>query len=243
MASFTKAAQQWATFARAWYLIDAKMQPPGKIAAITAIRLQGKHKPVYHALSDLGDHVVIINTRHIAFSGNKWEQKVYSSHTGYPGGFKQVTAAQLHLRDPTAVSEHPFYRPASLNDFPLQCSAFISSGPYCRQSATVACALILGLKVKVKGPLTIRSSRGRHWGCGTHLALLARGAGVQLPFHVTSMTKLLLANQSSERKRRLPSRRSGTYLSTCTLTYFRTAGAGTEQQELTPSRGFEPPTF
>nr|XP_028592057.1 39S ribosomal protein L13, mitochondrial [Podarcis muralis] len=103
MASFTKAAQQWATFARAWYLIDAKMQPPGKIAAITAIRLQGKHKPVYHALSDLGDHVVIINTRHIAFSGNKWEQKVYSSHTGYPGGFKQVTAAQLHLRDPTAI--------------------------------------------------------------------------------------------------------------------------------------------
>ncbi|XP_033011996.1 39S ribosomal protein L13, mitochondrial, partial [Lacerta agilis] len=98
-----QAAQQWATFARAWYLIDAKMQPPGKIAAITAIRLQGKHKPVYHALSDLGDHVVIINTRHIAFSGNKWEQKVYSSHTGYPGGFRQVTAAQLHLRDPTAI--------------------------------------------------------------------------------------------------------------------------------------------
>ncbi|XP_033022233.1 39S ribosomal protein L13, mitochondrial-like [Lacerta agilis] len=103
MASFTKATQQWATFAQAWYLIDAKMQPPGKIAAITAIRLQGKHKPVYHALSDLGDHVVIINTRHIAFSGNKWEQKVYSSHTGYPGGFRQVTAAQLHLRDSTAI--------------------------------------------------------------------------------------------------------------------------------------------
>ncbi|XP_039238120.1 39S ribosomal protein L13, mitochondrial isoform X3 [Pipra filicauda] len=102
MASYTKAAQQWATFGRAWYLLDAKMQPPGKIAAATVMRLEGKHKPIYHALNDCGDHVVIINTRHIAFSGNKWEQKVYSSHTGYPGGFKQVTATQLHLKDPTA---------------------------------------------------------------------------------------------------------------------------------------------
>uniref|UniRef100_A0A4W5LVZ4 Large ribosomal subunit protein uL13m n=1 Tax=Hucho hucho TaxID=62062 RepID=A0A4W5LVZ4_9TELE len=104
MSSFTKSAQQWATFARSWYLIDARMQPPGKIATMCAIRLQGKHKPIYHALSDVGDHVVVMNTRHIAFSGNKWEQKMYSSHTQYPGGFKQVTATQLHLKDPKAVS-------------------------------------------------------------------------------------------------------------------------------------------
>ncbi|CAB1321330.1 unnamed protein product, partial [Coregonus sp. 'balchen'] len=75
MSSFTKSAQQWATFARSWYLIDARMQPPGKIATMCAVRLQGKHKPIYHALSDVGDHVVVMNTRHIAFSGNKWEQK------------------------------------------------------------------------------------------------------------------------------------------------------------------------
>ncbi|XP_060099244.1 large ribosomal subunit protein uL13m [Heteronotia binoei] len=103
MSSYSRAAQQWATFARVWYLLDAKMQPPGKIAEICKIILQGKHKPVYHALSDIGDHAVVINTRHIAFSGNKWEQKVYSSHTGYPGGFTQVTAAQLHRKDPTAI--------------------------------------------------------------------------------------------------------------------------------------------
>ncbi|XP_069456879.1 large ribosomal subunit protein uL13m isoform X7 [Ovis canadensis] len=94
---------QWATFARVWYLLDGKMQPPGKLAALASVRLQGLHKPVYHQLSDCGDHVVIMNTRHIAFSGNKWEQKVYSSHTGYPGGFKQVTAAQLHRKDPVAT--------------------------------------------------------------------------------------------------------------------------------------------
>ncbi|XP_048948597.1 large ribosomal subunit protein uL13m isoform X4 [Canis lupus baileyi] len=101
--------QQWATFARVWYLLDGKMQPPGKLAAMASIKLQGLHKPVYHQLSDCGDHVVIMNTRHIAFSGNKWEQKVYSSHTGYPGGFKQVTAAQLHQKDPVAIVKLAIY--------------------------------------------------------------------------------------------------------------------------------------
>ncbi|XP_077127273.1 large ribosomal subunit protein uL13m isoform X2 [Ranitomeya variabilis] len=103
MASYSRAAQQWATFSRVWYVIDANMQPPGKIASICAAYLQGSHKPVYHAQSDCGDHVVVKNTRHIAFSGNKWEQKVYSSHTGYPGGFKQVPAFVLHRKDPTAI--------------------------------------------------------------------------------------------------------------------------------------------
>uniref|UniRef100_A0A672LRA4 Large ribosomal subunit protein uL13m n=1 Tax=Sinocyclocheilus grahami TaxID=75366 RepID=A0A672LRA4_SINGR len=104
MSSFSRSAQQWATFARSWFLIDARMQPPGKIASMCSVRLQGKHKPIYHPMSDIGDHVVVMNTRHIAFSGNKWEQKVYSSHTGYPGSFKQLTAAQMHKKDPTAVS-------------------------------------------------------------------------------------------------------------------------------------------
>nr|XP_025726835.1 39S ribosomal protein L13, mitochondrial isoform X1 [Callorhinus ursinus] len=101
--------EQWATFARVWYLLDGKMQPPGKLAAMASVKLQGLHKPIYHQLSDCGDHVVIMNTRHIAFSGNKWEQKVYSSHTGYPGGFKQVTAAQLHQKDPVAIVKLAIY--------------------------------------------------------------------------------------------------------------------------------------
>ncbi|TRZ01729.1 hypothetical protein DNTS_032281 [Danionella cerebrum] len=137
MSSFSRSAQQWATFARSWFLMDARMQPPGKIASLCSVHLQGKHKPIYHALSDIGDHVVIINTKHIAFSGNKWEQKVYSSHTGfvesrakgmaknkrsdletltlsfsfhsYPGSFKQVTAAQLHWKDPTAIVKLAVY--------------------------------------------------------------------------------------------------------------------------------------
>ena len=94
MLSLSRAHQQWATFAQVWYRLDGKMQPPGKLAAMVSIKLQGLH---------------IINTRHIAFSGNKWEQKVHSSHTGYPGGFKQVTAAQLHRQDPVAIVKLAIY--------------------------------------------------------------------------------------------------------------------------------------
>ena len=82
---------------------------------------------------------------------------------------------------------------------------------------------LLSICLNVKGPLTIRSSSGQLWGCGTHLALLAKGAGIQLPGHVASMTKPLLANQSSAQKHRLPSYWSSTYLSTCTLMCFQTA--------------------
>ena len=82
---------------------------PWQACCPASVRLQGLHKPVYHQLSDCGDHVVIMNTRHIAFSGNKWEQKVYSSHTGYLGRFKQVTAAQLHRKDPVAIVKLAIY--------------------------------------------------------------------------------------------------------------------------------------
>ncbi|KAI4559686.1 hypothetical protein MJG53_018212 [Ovis ammon polii x Ovis aries] len=109
MVSLSRVLQQWATFARVRYLLDGKMQPPGRLAALASVRLQGLHKPVYHQLSDCGDHAVIMNTRHTAFSGNKWEHKVYSSHTGYLGRFKQVTAAQLHQKDPVAIVKLAIY--------------------------------------------------------------------------------------------------------------------------------------
>ncbi|MBZ3886295.1 39S ribosomal protein L13, mitochondrial [Sciurus carolinensis] len=115
MSSFSPAHQQWATFARIWYLLDGKMQPPGKLAALASIKLQGLHKPVYHQLSDCGDHVVIINARHIAFSENKWEQKVYSSHTGSPGEFRQVTAAQHHQKDAVAIVKSAIHGMLSKN--------------------------------------------------------------------------------------------------------------------------------
>ena len=51
--------------------------------------LQGKYKPIFHRQSDCGDHVVVINTQAAEFSGQKWEQKLYRRHTGFPGGFRE----------------------------------------------------------------------------------------------------------------------------------------------------------
>ncbi|XP_037663434.1 39S ribosomal protein L13, mitochondrial-like [Choloepus didactylus] len=85
------------------------MKPLGKLTAMASIKLQGLHKPMYHQLSDCGDHVVIMNTRHIEFSGNKWKQNAHPSHPGYPGGLKQVTATQLPLKDPVAIVKLAVY--------------------------------------------------------------------------------------------------------------------------------------
>ncbi|XP_043855626.1 39S ribosomal protein L13, mitochondrial-like [Dromiciops gliroides] len=106
MSSFMRAQQQWATSGQIYYLLDGKMQPPGKLVAIASNLL---HKPVYHQLSKCGDHVVIKNTRHITFSGKKWEQKVYSLHSGYPGGFRQVAEVQLHQQDTVTIVKLAIY--------------------------------------------------------------------------------------------------------------------------------------
>ncbi|XP_071807454.1 large ribosomal subunit protein uL13m-like [Asterias amurensis] len=105
----SKISQQWAVFARMWYLLDAYKQPPGRLALRMLPILQGAHKPVYHPLSDLGDHVVVINTRHIALSGDKWRTKIYKHHTGYPGGYSETPAFRMHEKDPTVIVKKAIY--------------------------------------------------------------------------------------------------------------------------------------
>jgi large subunit ribosomal protein L13 len=80
---------------RGWYLIDADGVVLGRLAALIADRLRGKHKPLYSPNLDCGDHVVVINAEKVALTGNKLGQKIYYRHTGYPGGIKQRTAAQI----------------------------------------------------------------------------------------------------------------------------------------------------
>jgi large subunit ribosomal protein L13 len=75
----------------------------GRVAVVISKLLQGKNKPIYHPAVDMGDHVVVTNTRHLAFSGNKWNQKLYRHHTGYPGGLKEVLAKELHAKSPNKV--------------------------------------------------------------------------------------------------------------------------------------------
>jgi large subunit ribosomal protein L13 len=80
---------------RGWYLIDADGVVLGRLAVLVADRLRGKHKPLYSPNLDCGDHVVVVNAEKVALTGNKLGQKTYYRHTGYPGGIKQRTAAQL----------------------------------------------------------------------------------------------------------------------------------------------------
>ncbi|AKK19862.1 50S ribosomal protein L13 [Candidatus Liberibacter africanus] len=78
-----------------WVLIDAKGLIVGRLASQIALRLRGKNKPTYTPSVDDGDNVVIINASKVAFSGQKYDKKVYYRHTGYPGGIKKATAREI----------------------------------------------------------------------------------------------------------------------------------------------------
>ncbi len=80
---------------RAWTLIDADGLVLGRLAALVANRLRGKHKPMWTPHMDCGDHVVIVNAEKVVLTGNKRQQKVYYHHTGYPGGIKERRADQI----------------------------------------------------------------------------------------------------------------------------------------------------
>jgi len=78
-----------------WIVIDAAGLVVGRLAALIAIRLKGKHKPAYTPHVDCGDNIVVVNAEKVVFTGRKREDKVYYHHTGHPGGIKQRTAQQI----------------------------------------------------------------------------------------------------------------------------------------------------
>ncbi|MBP6985428.1 MAG: 50S ribosomal protein L13 [Alphaproteobacteria bacterium] len=84
-----------------WTLIDADGLVLGRLAALVASRLRGKHKPGFTPHMDCGDFIVIVNADKIQMTGNKREDKVYYRHTGFPGGIKQRTPRQI------LESKHP----------------------------------------------------------------------------------------------------------------------------------------
>ena len=78
-----------------WHLIDADGLVVGRLAAIIANHLRGKHKPSYTPHVDCGDHVVVINVDKVKFTGKKANDKIYYKHTGYPGGIKETSPAKV----------------------------------------------------------------------------------------------------------------------------------------------------
>ena len=94
-----------------WVLIDAKGLVVGRLATIVAMRLRGKHLPIYTPHVDCGDHVIIINAAKVVFTGRKREQKVYYHHTGFIGGIKERSAKSiLEGRFPERVMEKAIER-------------------------------------------------------------------------------------------------------------------------------------
>jgi large subunit ribosomal protein L13 len=83
-----------------WFVVDASNQVLGRLATRVARVLIGKDKPAFTPYLDSGDHVVVINADKIRMTGNKVEQKIYYSHSGYPGGFKAVPAKRVRQTKP-----------------------------------------------------------------------------------------------------------------------------------------------
>lgn len=91
------------TIDKKWVLVDAEGQTLGRLASKVAMILRGKTKPEFTPHMDTGDNVVIINAEKIHLTGNKWEDKQYFSYTGYPGGERFISPADLIKKKPTEV--------------------------------------------------------------------------------------------------------------------------------------------
>jgi large subunit ribosomal protein L13 len=78
-----------------WVMIDATGLVVGRLAAVIATRLRGKHRPIFTPHIDTGDNIIVVNADKVVFTGNKRQDKTYYWHTGYPGGIKERKAHQI----------------------------------------------------------------------------------------------------------------------------------------------------
>ncbi|MDQ3945684.1 MAG: 50S ribosomal protein L13 [Actinomycetota bacterium] len=92
-----------ADITRAWHVVDAEGLVLGRLASEVAKVLRGKHKPIYAPHVDTGDFVVVVNAARIAVDPKKGADKRYYRHSGYPGGLRSETLAELMARDPERV--------------------------------------------------------------------------------------------------------------------------------------------
>jgi len=88
---------------REWWIVDAKGQNLGRLAAKIAPILRGKHKPIFTPNLDTGDYVIVINCEQIEVTGNKMDEKLYHHYSGYPGGLSSVTLRNQLKRFPDRV--------------------------------------------------------------------------------------------------------------------------------------------
>lgn len=90
---------------RKWYVVDATDKTLGRLSTKIAQVLRGKGKPIYTPHVDCGDYVIVINAEKIKLTGNKWEDKIYYHHSGYPGGLSAVPAKEQLKKNPVKIVE------------------------------------------------------------------------------------------------------------------------------------------
>ena len=90
---------------RDWFVVDATDRVLGRLASQIALRLRGKHKPIFTPHVDTGDFIVVVNAGKVRVTGNKGEDKIYYRHTGYPGGIYETNFNKMRARHPTRMLE------------------------------------------------------------------------------------------------------------------------------------------
>lgn len=86
-----------------WYLVNAENRILGRLASQIAVRLRGKHKPIFTPHADTGDFIVVINAEKVTLTGSKWDNKLYYRHSGYVGGLKKLSAKEMLEKKPEEV--------------------------------------------------------------------------------------------------------------------------------------------
>lgn len=104
--SYKTVSANKATVQKEWVLIDAEGQTVGRLATRVANILRGKTKPSFTPHVDCGDNVIIVNAEKVVFTGKKMNDKIYQRYTGYPGGQRETTPAQLLKVHPERILEH-----------------------------------------------------------------------------------------------------------------------------------------
>jgi large subunit ribosomal protein L13 len=103
--SFKTVSLNKATAEKNWVIVDADSQVLGRMASEVAKMIRGKHKPGYTPHMDCGDNVIVINSDKVRLTGNKWTDKQYVRHTGYPGGQRIETPNQVKAKSSTILVE------------------------------------------------------------------------------------------------------------------------------------------
>lgn len=90
---------------RDWFVVDAENKTLGRLATEIARRLRGKHKAEYTPHVDTGDYIIVINAEKVVVTGAKTTDKMYYSHSGFPGGIKEISFDKLQAKKPEMIIE------------------------------------------------------------------------------------------------------------------------------------------